>query len=310
MNTTTNKKTRIVVPTLLLIGACTLFSGSALAAYATTSQLTAETNARKAADNTEKNARIAADNGLKTQLTAEQTARQAADASLTTDLANEKNDREQSDIALGTAYKQDLQAAILQLEARISALSALIIPPPPANTVRPKQGLTLKLCPGNDTPQWETCPLAIGDTGPAGGVVFYLFDTTGKHGLEAAPADQVSAPWGCDGVSVPANGYGVDNTAAILAGCTENGIAARVAVAYSLNGYHDWYLPSKDELFELYKAKEAGFVGGFTTGNYWSSTEYAATAAYYMPFGPGWKSYPFSAINKWASERVRAIRSF
>ncbi len=75
------------------------------------------------------------------------------------------------------------------------------------------------------------CP-AIGDTGPAGGIVFYIAgDCT--HGLEAALVDQSSgAEWGCidttisgaDGTIV---GTGAQNTADIIAGCSELGIAAR-----------------------------------------------------------------------------------
>ncbi|NOU22907.1 MAG: hypothetical protein HOO93_14200 [Methyloglobulus sp.] len=297
MNTTTNKKTRIVAPTLLLIGTCVLVSGSALAAYATTSQLTAETNARKAADNTEKNARIAADNSLKTQLTAEQTARQDADATLTTNLATEKNDREQSDIALGNAYKQDLQAAIIQLEARISALSALI-PSAPANPVRPKQGLTLKLCPGSDTPQWENCTYAIGDTGPAGGIVFYLTDTTGLHGLEAAPVDLGPAEWGCSSTAINGAdnhdvGSGAQNTLDILtAGCTYPGIAARLADDYSLNDHDDWYLPSIDDLYVMSNSigptapAPLANAGHFADGlaGHWSSSEYGSFSAWSWNF--------------------------
>ena len=42
----------------------------------------------------------------------------------------------------------------------------------------------------------------IGDTGPAGGKVFYV-DAAGVHGLEAALMDQASARWGCYGISIP-----------------------------------------------------------------------------------------------------------
>jgi hypothetical protein len=119
-------------------------------------------------------------------------------------------------------------------------------------------------------------PFAIGDTGPAGGIVFYVTDG-GLHGLEAAPQDQGAGIWGCEGTDIPgadgdAVGTGAQNTADILAGCTQSGIAAEIAHAYTLNGYSDWFLPSKDELNLLYQQR--GVVGGgFIAYNYWSSTE-------------------------------------
>ena len=62
---------------------------------------------------------------------------------------------------------------------------------------------------------------AIGDTGPAGGIVFYVSDG-GLHGLEAAPTDadlsgDTTLEWGCYGESVSgangtAIGMGLQNT--------------------------------------------------------------------------------------------------
>ena len=61
---------------------------------------------------------------------------------------------------------------------------------------------TLKNCDGIPTWVVSSCPFIIGDTGPAGGKVFYLFDSTGESGLEAAPADQSSGiAWECWGYS-------------------------------------------------------------------------------------------------------------
>ena len=119
---------------------------------------------------------------------------------------------------------------------------------------------------------------AVGDTGPAGGIVFYVTDG-GLHGLEAAPVDQGSSEWtesgpdGCpfwlyaDGMAI---GTGAQNTAKIIAGCQEAGSAARLAYDYFLGGFDDWFLPSKWELHELYLNR--AFVGGLT-GRYWSSSE-------------------------------------
>lgn len=150
---------------------------------------------------------------------------------------------------------------------------------------------------------------AIGDTGPAGGIVFYITGV-GLHGLEAAPADQSSgAAWGCYGTLIAgadgtAVGTGAQNTADILAGCSESGIAARIADAYTLNGYDDWFLPSKDELNFLYLQKAV--VGGFAVGGYWSSTENVSSHAWSQIFGDG---YQYNT-NKNGTLRVRAVRAF
>mgnify|MGYP001450524391 CR=1 FL=1 len=170
---------------------------------------------------------------------------------------------------------------------------------------------TLKNC--NGVPTWVVAHcggFVLGDTGPAGGIVFYLTDNTGQHGLEAAPVDQsAAAPWGCFGIPIPgangtAVGTGAANTAAIVASCAEAGTAAKVADAYSLNGYDDWYLPSKDELNALYQAK--ALVGGFADVYYWSSTEGDALGAWLQDFGSGGQG-----INgKDYTLRVRAVRAF
>ena len=150
---------------------------------------------------------------------------------------------------------------------------------------------------------------AIGDTGPAGGIVFYITEG-GLHGLEAAPADQSSGTtWGCypteiDGADGTAVGTGAQNTADILAGCSDAGIAAEIADAYTLNGFHDWFLPSKDELKELYDQRSV--VGGFAIDDYWSSSELNSDYAWGQYFGVAaislyYKSYPLA---------VRAVRAF
>jgi hypothetical protein len=149
---------------------------------------------------------------------------------------------------------------------------------------------------------------AIGDTGPAGGVVFYITDG-GAHGLEAAAADLTAAEWGCfkvamtgaDGVAV---GTGAQNTADVLAGCATPGIAAQLASAYSLNGYTDWFLPSKDALNELYKNKAV--IGGFVSNYYWSSSEFNNLNAWYQGFSDGFKAHG----NKNSVAGGRAVRAF
>ncbi len=111
-----------------------------------------------------------------------------------------------------------------------------------------------------------------------GGIIFYI-DNTGQHGLISATTDQSSevtprAPWGCSGTLIgstsTAIGSGQANTSAIIQGCSEAGIAARICDDLVLNGYDDWFLPSKDELNLMYLQRNA--IGGFHKC-YWSSSE-------------------------------------
>src|SRR5674476_46273 len=63
-------------------------------------------------------------------------------------------------------------------------------------------------------------------------------------------------------------GTGSANTDKII---TQNGAAstyaAGLARAYTDGVYHDWYLPSKEELNQLYLNRVA--IGGFDTTTYW-----------------------------------------
>jgi hypothetical protein len=144
---------------------------------------------------------------------------------------------------------------------------------------------------------------AIGDDGPAGGIVFYITDG-GLHGLEAAAEDQATTQWGCNGTIIAgANGTvvgtGGQNTADIIEFCDEI-TAASVASAYGPG----WYLPSKDELNLLYSQKDV--VGGFASDFYWSSSQYDSYYAWLQYFGPGTQYYDV----KYLTYRVRAVRAF
>ena len=114
-----------------------------------------------------------------------------------------------------------------------------------------------------------------------GGIIFYI-DGTGLHGLISATSDQGHVSWGCQGTLIggtgTAIGTGQANTTAIVNGCTTVGIAAQICDALVLNGYSDWFLPSKDELNQMYIQRNV--IGGFTNQIYWSSSEYDATRAW------------------------------
>jgi hypothetical protein len=158
-----------------------------------------------------------------------------------------------------------------------------------------------------------SCPsFLIGDTGPAGGIVFYLKDSTGAHGLEAAPVDQYADWHRCfyrlviAGHDYEGVGSGKVYTEIINESCglwTVAGYASR----YSLNGVSDWYLPSRYELNLMYIGiGGAANVGGFAGYNYWSSTESDANNAWtqYLNTGEQYQSVKTNALG------VRAIRAF
>lgn len=162
----------------------------------------------------------------------------------------------------------------------------------------------------------NTSPLSIG-VFYHGGVIFYLDGIGG--GLICAVSNQsASAPWGCDGTDISgadgiAIGTGAQNTIDIEAGCTTPGIAADVCANLSLNGYTDWFLPSKDELNEMYINKatinSTALVNGgvaFTTSYYMSSSEYSADDAWKQSFSDGNQFHN----NKFFGYNVRAVRAF
>lgn len=141
-----------------------------------------------------------------------------------------------------------------------------------------------------------------------GGIVFYV-DGTGSHGLVAATSDQsTSCTWGCMGTNVPVAedstvGAGQANTSAIVSTCTSAGIAARICNDLTLNGYSDWFLPSKFELSLMYAQKST--ITGFTNFGYWSSTQHGNGTAWVYYFNNGTSA----TANKSDAYRVRAIRA-
>ena len=146
----------------------------------------------------------------------------------------------------------------------------------------------------------------IGDQGPAGGIVFYI-SQDGSSGMEAALADAGRAEWGCIEKDLPTRtniGYGYANTRIINWLCG-NSTAAYLAANYTWpNGQTGGFLPSKDELNELYKHKD--LVGGFASGYYWSSSEYHSFAAWLQSFYSGNQDY----LDKPNTYLVRAVRAF
>jgi len=147
-----------------------------------------------------------------------------------------------------------------------------------------------------------------------GGIVFYI-DATGEHGLVAATEDLGSYEWGCNNTSIivaneVAIGSGYQNTLAIIAGCSETPVAASEALNASLNSYTDWYLPTRDELLEMYNiignGSADGNIGSFSISWYWSSTEYNTSGAWSVYLSSG----NMGSKPKGNANRVRVIRAF
>lgn len=151
----------------------------------------------------------------------------------------------------------------------------------------------------------------VGDVGPGDGIVFITPGTSGNStGLyfEASPyIDEVKAKW-CGrpretldalGTSI---GTGVSNTALISSMYVSG--AVKMASEYSNNGFSDWFLPSKDELYEMYVNRE--YIEGFSSGGYWSSSEFAVGFAWLHLFYNGDQDYN----DVFFSYSVRPVRAF
>jgi uncharacterized protein (TIGR02145 family) len=149
-----------------------------------------------------------------------------------------------------------------------------------------------------------------------GGVVAYIleegddgYNENVQHGLIATVADiSAGAEWGCEGVLIGSDGLvigtGNQNTEDIVAICNTAGIAARLCSNLNQGGYSDWYLPSRDELNQLYINRVA--IGGFSTSNYWSSSEDTSNGVWYQDFSDG----STNDQSKTILTSVRAVRTF
>ena len=170
---------------------------------------------------------------------------------------------------------------------------------------------------------------ALGDTGPGGGIIFYVSTTafdTNKHYLEVSPANltggtgseatmrwttATGSPYPATSGTLETIGSGKNNTAIIIA--AESAAypgdtyiyAARACIEYRGGGKTDWFLPSKDELNEMYNART--YVG-ISTEYFWSSSQSVDydNYAWGQNFDLGNQTYG----NKYGVYSVRAVRAF
>jgi hypothetical protein len=149
-----------------------------------------------------------------------------------------------------------------------------------------------------------------------GGIKFYV-DSTGQHGLIASTNDlSIGEKWSYieypNGTAVNGTGTsigtGLSNTTAIVSAYPSGTTAARLCDNLVLNGYIDWFLPSKDELNLLYKKRLS--IGGFSPDAiYWSSSEISANFAWAQTFDKNYGTQ--QQIQKDNNNlHVRAIRAY
>lgn len=164
---------------------------------------------------------------------------------------------------------------------------------------------------------------AIGDF-VQGGVVFWV-SLSGEHCKVVSIYDVSPISWsnvssGLIGSSAQSEINGAGNTVAIMMQSGNTNSAAQHCADLAYGGYDDWYLPSIDELIQVYLNKDeinktAVDNGGekFSDGagvasNYWSSTEFDADFARRHSFFNG---SPLNNIGpKDVNHRVRAVRAF
>ncbi|MCL2211431.1 MAG: DUF1566 domain-containing protein [Treponema sp.] len=202
-------------------------------------------------------------------------------------------------------------------------------------------------------PGYRACPntgcdsaikVELGDTGPGGGFIYYVkpegftvegftgaagsFNSYTAYYLEAAPADiQGTFAWTAGAAStknindaLTLNiGTGKKNTMAILAIASGNP-AELAPAAHACHTYYtsttsagDWFLPSRDELEEIFNQYGKGVNFGdlkvaSSNDRYWSSTQQREIESYYCYYqnNKGNSSY----IGNSFKYNVRAIRAF
>ncbi|MCL2805493.1 MAG: hypothetical protein FWD26_06110 [Treponema sp.] len=193
-------------------------------------------------------------------------------------------------------------------------------------------GAEIETCQHNDCNETRgdiRLTLALGDTGPAGGIIFYkdssgftmTDDDSTAYYLEAAPANMPTnlrwstlswAEFTASGndvslwIDIPgtetAIGTGRKNTALILA-LDPTATAALACDNYSIEDFNDWFLPSKDELNQLYLRRDDF---GLSSGRFWSSSQSSLDSAWFHFFLDGNQNTNYKGLDF----IVRSVRAF
>jgi hypothetical protein len=172
----------------------------------------------------------------------------------------------------------------------------------------------------------------VGDTGPAGGIIFYDKGNSsgGWRYLEAAPAETETAAFFAPETasSIVSNaelraslknpvGSGKINSQNLMETATTKGgggfgWAVQICDELSVNGFDDWYLPSIDELNYLYGNVSRKGEGGFREEWYWSSSPDGNWRFLALNFTDGGRQYVVynNAPEIQTKLRIRAVRQF
>jgi hypothetical protein len=174
---------------------------------------------------------------------------------------------------------------------------------------------------------------AVGDIGPGGGSIFYYslsgFTETGApcgsscHYLESAPITGNNAwidatyAWsrtntmstGASGITI---GTGFANTQKMILQDNTAGFAGTISRAFrGPNNKNDWFLPSRDELYQLYLAETQPNVN-FQFCGYWTSSELNSTDSKVLILRTGcYSTAPYDySVEKAHLSNTRPIRAF
>lgn len=152
-----------------------------------------------------------------------------------------------------------------------------------------------------------------------GGIIGYIlqpgdagYERNVEHGLILSPSNLEMADWGINcpriGITNDLLGYGQRNTNAICSGCSSQSMAARLCKNLNLNGYNDWYLPSKGEMMKfLNNSTSTSFLSnGQNVITYWTSSEQSNSNAWTIKF----PNIGAQSASKLSVNNVRAVRSF
>jgi len=159
----------------------------------------------------------------------------------------------------------------------------------------------------------------IGNSGPAGGILFYDKGeySDGWRYLEAAPANMVTElrwvaqSYGQNWERFPdiagtswEIGTGKRNTELILA-VDPNAPAAKACADYRGGSFDNWFLPSRDEFSLMYINLRRNGIDDFGNNSFWSSSQIDNSSSFALDQRFDWGSYSKSNIYS-----VRAIRAF
>jgi hypothetical protein len=159
----------------------------------------------------------------------------------------------------------------------------------------------------------------VGDTGPAGGLIFYDKgnNLNGWRYLEAAPEEaEFRAIWSVHKTVVDntqANiGRGIRNTQLIVAKFRQTSgewdTAAQKANDLVYNGFDDWFLPSKDELDQMYGNLKRRNLGDFKDEWYWASDDLNAWGGFEGASVTGIQSFKDGTQSTSAKTRNHYVR--